>query len=228
MSEWWSYRPSSFLLFSERTYRRLFERYNAELWPGHLLALALGVGLLVLVLRGGTAALRVALAILAGAWLWTASAFLAERYVSINWAAGDFVVAFALEAVGLLVAAVVGASHTVAASRSGRAIGVGLLGIALAGWPALALLPRRSSAAVEVFGLAPDPTVLATFGVLALLRLHGGVRARWLQRVLLGVLWIVPLAWCAFSTTLLWAMRAPEAALLPLGAGLALVAARRD
>ena len=85
-----------------------------------------------------------------------------------------------------------------------------------------------SSAAVELFGLAPDPTVLATFGVLALLRLHGGVRARGLQRVLFGMLWIVPLAWCAFSTTLLWAMRAPEAALLPLGAGLALVAARRD
>ena len=45
MSEWWTYRPSDFLLFSPRTYYRLFELYNAEVWPGHVLALALGLAL---------------------------------------------------------------------------------------------------------------------------------------------------------------------------------------
>ena len=33
MSEWWSYSPSDFLLFSARTYYRLFEIHNAALWP---------------------------------------------------------------------------------------------------------------------------------------------------------------------------------------------------
>ena len=33
MSEWWTYRPSDFLLFAPRTYYRLFELYNAEIWP---------------------------------------------------------------------------------------------------------------------------------------------------------------------------------------------------
>ena len=30
MSEWWTYRPSDFLLFSARTYWRLFELHNAQ------------------------------------------------------------------------------------------------------------------------------------------------------------------------------------------------------
>ena len=32
MSEWWTYRLSNFLLFSPRTYYRLFELYNSD--PG--------------------------------------------------------------------------------------------------------------------------------------------------------------------------------------------------
>lgn len=227
MSEWWSYRPSSFLLFSERTYRRLFERYNVDVWPAHGLALALGVLLAVLVLRGGTRAWRGAFGILAVGWFWVAWGFLAERYVPINWAASPFVVAFVVEGVGLLIAGAIGAPRTVPAGRSGRAVAVALLGIALAAWPALVLLPGRPAGAAEVFGLAPDPTVLATLGVLALLRLGSTAPPRWPHRLLVGGLWIVPLAWCAFSATLLWAMRAPEAALLPLAALLALCAARR-
>src|SRR5690349_20103288 len=46
MSEWWSYRLSDFLLFSPRTYHRLFELHNIALWPMHVAALALGASLL--------------------------------------------------------------------------------------------------------------------------------------------------------------------------------------
>jgi hypothetical protein len=38
MSEWWSYTLSDFLLFSPRTYYRLFELHNAEWWPAHFVA----------------------------------------------------------------------------------------------------------------------------------------------------------------------------------------------
>ena len=43
MSEWWTYTLSDFLLFSPRTYYRLFELYNAEIWPAQIVALTLGV-----------------------------------------------------------------------------------------------------------------------------------------------------------------------------------------
>src|SRR5687768_15818374 len=49
MSEWWTYRPEDFLLFSPRVYWRMFEQYNAALWPLHVLALAAGLVIILLV-----------------------------------------------------------------------------------------------------------------------------------------------------------------------------------
>ncbi|HSJ78405.1 MAG TPA: DUF6064 family protein, partial [Erythrobacter sp.] len=75
MSEWWTYGLRDLLLFSPRTYYRLFERYNLELWPLPLVALALGVVLLALARQGGDRAGRGLAVILAACWLWVAWAF---------------------------------------------------------------------------------------------------------------------------------------------------------
>jgi len=40
MSEWWTYRPEDFLLFSPRVYWRLFELHNEALWPAQIAAIA--------------------------------------------------------------------------------------------------------------------------------------------------------------------------------------------
>src|SRR3982074_3146188 len=49
MSEWWTYRPEDFLLFSPRVYWRMFELHNAGLWAPQVLALAAGLILIPLV-----------------------------------------------------------------------------------------------------------------------------------------------------------------------------------
>ena len=49
MSEWWTYRPVNFLLFSPRVYWRMFELHNAALWPLQVLALAAGLIIILLV-----------------------------------------------------------------------------------------------------------------------------------------------------------------------------------
>ena len=51
MSEWWTYSPENFLMFSARTYYRLFERHNAALWPGHIVALLAGAAVFALLWR---------------------------------------------------------------------------------------------------------------------------------------------------------------------------------
>ena len=51
MSEWWTYRLDSFLMFSPRTYARLLEQANADLWPLQPLAVALGLAALALAWR---------------------------------------------------------------------------------------------------------------------------------------------------------------------------------
>ena len=49
MSEWWTYRAEDFLLFSPRVYWRMFELHNAALWPLHVLTLAAGLIILLLI-----------------------------------------------------------------------------------------------------------------------------------------------------------------------------------
>ena len=51
MSEWWTYRAEDFLLFSPRVYWRMFELHNAALWPLHLLTLAAGLIVILLIAR---------------------------------------------------------------------------------------------------------------------------------------------------------------------------------
>ena len=51
MSDWWTYRLSDFLLFSPDTYRRLFELYNAGIWPIQIAAALLGLLALAAALR---------------------------------------------------------------------------------------------------------------------------------------------------------------------------------
>ena len=45
MTEWWTYRPRDFVLFSEPVYWRLFELANAALWPLLYLPSAVGLAL---------------------------------------------------------------------------------------------------------------------------------------------------------------------------------------
>ena len=67
MTEWWTYRPSDFLLFSPRTYHRLFELYNEWLWPAQPLVTLFWLLLWVALWRGIAWAPRVALLVIAAA-----------------------------------------------------------------------------------------------------------------------------------------------------------------
>jgi hypothetical protein len=206
MSQWWSYRPSDFLLFSERTWHRLFELYNAEIWPAHFFALALGLALVLVALRGSAGpAARACCAMLAACWLWVAWAFHLERYAAINWAASWFAAAFAIE--GLLLLAAAGTRLELRDRRGGReALGLGLLlfAIFVQPWLGVALLGRPWREA-GLFGLAPDPTAVGTLGLLLLLRPLPSAR---LARVLAMLLWPVPLLWCLIAALTQWTLHA--------------------
>ena len=215
MAEWWSYRLSDFLLFSPRTYHRLFELYNAAVWPAQVVAVLLGLLMLVLLRRGGPVAGPAVAAILAICWVWVAIAFHLDRYATINWAAPWLAAAFLAQAALLVWAGVID-GRLPAPPRldaAGR-IGVGIFLFALLLQPAIGLLPGRSWRQAEIFGVAPDPTAIGTLGLL--LALAGPAR-----RVLL----VLPVLWCAATGATLWAMSAPEAWVAPAAALLALALA---
>jgi hypothetical protein len=218
MSEWWTYRISSFLLFSPRTYHRLFELYNRAIWPVQVVAAVLGMVILVRAWRGTGERERLIPAILAACWLWVAIAFLALRYATINFAAVHFAWGFGIEAALLVWVGVV--RRELAFERPAglpALVGVVMFIAGLAIVPLIGPMLGRSWQEAELFGVAPDPTVIATLGILLVAR----GRWRW-------ALMVVPVLWCAVTGAFLSAMEAPEAWVAPTAAvvAVALMAAQ--
>jgi Family of unknown function (DUF6064) len=214
MSEWWTYSLSDFLLFSPRTYYRLFELYNVAIWPLQIVGLALGVAIVGLLLRDVAWRGRAIAAALAACWLWVAWAYFQKRYETINWAAGYFAVGFAIEALLLVWSGIV--LDRLRFRPSLDLAGLAALCIflfALFVHPLIGPLIGRPWLQVELFGVAPDPTVVATLGVLV-----AGHRPHW-------DLLVIPLVWCAISGATLWTMQSPDALVMPVVAALALVLA---
>jgi hypothetical protein len=219
MSEWWTYHPSNFLMFSARTYWRLFELANAAAWPWQLLAL--GGGLAGWIVRwrdlmrplavakpGGWArssALYLAVCAAASGWI-----FLHQRFADINWPADGLALAFGAQALGLVTVA---ALVPLAPAAPGRcwATGMTLGAWALVGQPLLGWMLGRPWPQLEVIGIAPDPTATAMLGWLLLVRApsRGG-------RVILRVLWAVPVIGLTASAAILATMGAPQAWVLPI------------
>jgi hypothetical protein len=170
------------------------------------------VALLGLLLRDTAWGGRAIAAILAACWLWVAWAYLWQRYDTINWAASYFAVGFAIEALLLIWTGIV-------RDRLGFLSGAGPVGaaglciflFALVGYPLIGPLNGRPWRQAEIFGLAPDPTAIATLGVLV-----AAHRPRW-------SLLIIPLIWCAISAATLWTMQSPDAVVVTATAALALV-----
>jgi hypothetical protein len=199
MSEWWTYRAEDFLLFSPRTYWRMFELQNEAYWPLPVLMLALGGIVTFLTARGGPTPLRSASVILALVWCFVATTFLWNRYAGINWAMAYVAPTFVFEALLLLLIAV--RSGITLQSRGPAAwIGYLLLVFATVGVPLLPMLHGREQSTAEVFGIAPDPTVVATLGFLLLVRTR-----------LLWTLYPIPLLWCLFSGLTLHTMGEAQA-----------------
>ena len=171
MTEWWSYGLSDFLMFSPQAWWRLVARYNAAWWPAQLAGLAACAALLFLALRTGST--RMALGILAAAWAFTGWAFHWQRYAEIFLGAGWLAIAHGVEAL-LLVAAAMSRRRADAGAR-GRMAGAGLVALALL-FPLLAFAQGRGWQEAEVFGFMPDPTALATLGVLLALALTTAIR----------------------------------------------------
>jgi hypothetical protein len=199
MSEWWTYSLSDFLMFSSRSYYRLIESYNAAIWPAHLLALVAGVIVLGAIARPRQHLQRSAALVLAAAWGWVAWAYHLERYAEINTAVPYFAAAFAVQALLLCWLAYRPGN----AAPAPQPLAFGLSGLAILAYPLLALARDGGTwRQAEVFGIVPDPTVVATMGVLLAWRAP-------------AIFWLVPVLWCLVSGATLMELKIGHAWLLP-------------
>lgn len=165
MEELATYELQHFFPFSADVYVSLFERVNDTVWPWHFVIVVLLVAL------WRTERPRWWLV-----FFWHASLAVAWFYfygplAELLWASWVFGLSFVAGAVALGIHALL---HWVDRFSSERDptyyLGVVLFLIGLVGYPLLNLATGRSLAAVEVFGLAPNPTILATIGFVLTLR----------------------------------------------------------
>jgi hypothetical protein len=204
---WWSYSPEDFLLFAPRTYWRLIERHNDALWPAQVLALLAGGAILLCLFRPRPGSSQAVSGVLALAWGWVAWSFLWGSYAAINWAAAYVAPVFVLQAL-LLVG--LGRRLCWAFERSTRGlVGLGLFLYALVLHPFAGRILGRSIRTAEVFGIMPDPTAIATLGLVLMASGRGT-----------ALLFVVPVAWCVASWATLHTMGAPDAWVPLLAIGL--------
>jgi hypothetical protein len=199
MSDWLTYAPQDFLLFSPRVYYRLIELHNEALWPLQVAALALGLLVLFAALRGSPAASRVVFALLGALWMWIAWSYLWQRYASINWAVAYAAPLFAAQGLALIWCGGIRKKLRLAPLTGlvSAATAV-LLATAVIAYPLIAPLMGRPWTAAETFGIFPEPTALATVAVLAGVPSGG------------ALLMIIPLLWCVLASEILWLLGSPD------------------
>ncbi|MET0100291.1 MAG: DUF6064 family protein [Sedimenticola sp.] len=212
MEVWLSYSLTDLLLFSPDTYFRLYELNNMALWPLQPFLPVVAFAVLGLSRYGSGMSRRVGLLLLALSWAAVGWWFLYQHYAQINTAAPWYAAAFAIEA--LLIAGP-GFGGTLAAVRPAYPVlpGLMLFLYALVVHPLIGPLFGRPWSGIELFGAAPDPTAMATLGILLMM---GGKMARLLS--------LIPLAWCLVSGLTFLAMEITYGLSTPAVAVIAVIA----
>lgn len=197
-----TYSLRDFLPFSRDTWLRLYELYNADIWPLPIIFTLAGLLMLWHTTRLKTSQhAYFAVLVLIFAWLWAGWQFHWERYAMLNWAATYMAIAFFSQAALLTLLSLVTQQvrfywQPDFISRSSVAIVL----FALVVQPLLGLMFGRDWQQLASFAATPDPTVVASLGLLLLAR--GGFR--WL-------LLPIPLLWCVISNVTASAMSSLEA-----------------
>jgi hypothetical protein len=132
-----------------------------------------------------------------------------NRYATINWAVDYVAPLFALQAILLLVIGTIFNALTFYRRGIAGRIGFALAIFGIVAYPCLTALFRRSWSGMEIFGIAPDPTVIATLGFL--LMSSGRLRS---------FLFPIPQLWLSLSALTLRTLREVQF-WLPLVAALA-------
>lgn len=209
IADWASYALADFIPFTPDVYVRLLERVNTAWWPLQLPGVALGLAALILAWHGRV---RPALLLLVPAWVASGVDFHLQHYAELTWAAPWFGAAFLAHATLLLGLALSGRLPEPRSNHGPMARVGGLIALfGLVGYPALAAVAGSGWRGAEVFGLHPDPTAVATLGLVMVAL--GGIRA--------GFAALVPLLWLGIASLTLLALQFTQGWLLTGVVGLA-------
>lgn len=155
------------LPFTREQFLNVFAAYNTAIWPAQIFAYALGAVAVAALLRKGRASDRVVSAVLGLMWLGTGVFYHGVFFSSVNKAAFAFGALFVVEGVALLYTGVVRGRLRFAMSFGPRAaIGAGFILYASLIYPLIGIATGHSFPKLPMFGVAPCPVTIFTFGLL--------------------------------------------------------------
>ena len=199
------------LPFSREQFFELFAAYNSATWPAAVVAYPLALAALLAAWRAGPRAGRIVAAVLALMWGWVGIAYHGLHFAAINPAARLFAAAFVIQAALFAWHAWNGRGLAFGARSPLRAVSGGAMFVySLVLYPAIGLAAGERYPALPLFGVAPCPLLIFTFGLMVWATL-----ARWW-------LWIVPLLWSLVGGSAAVLLAVPQDWALPLSALLVL------
>lgn len=172
------------LPFSRSEFVEVFAQYNLAIWPMQVLAYALGAAMVASLWRRSRISGIFIAGGLAAMWLWTGIAYQWMHFAAINRAAIAFGAMFVLQGIALAVAAGRGKLRFQPPSSASAWLGMALVIYAAVLYPIFGWLAGDAYPAMPMFGVAPCPVVIFTFGMLLLATSHV---SRWLL--------VIPVAW---------------------------------
>lgn len=179
------------LPFTTDQFLEVFRTYNLAIWPAQVVAYLLGAACLAVVAWPVQYADRLIGGFLAASWIWMGAVYHLGFFAAINPAAYAFGGLFIIQGLLFIAFGVVSPGLTFKVRRDiYGVVGAALMLYALVLYPALGVVLGHGYPYAPLFGVAPCPTTIFTFGLLLWTR--GRVSA-WLL--------VIPALWTLIGTT---------------------------
>ena len=157
------------LPFMREVFLAVFVAYNQAVWPAQVLAYLLSLWMVILIIGPSKQRSRVVAAGLAAMWLWTGVAYHTMHFSTISTAAWVFAALFVIQGL-LFIEAGVARGRVAFGLCNGWTGWLGWLMVAYASivYPLLGQFCGHGYPAIPMFGVAPCPVTLFTFGLFLL------------------------------------------------------------
>lgn len=200
------------LPFTREQFFGIFAAYNVANWPAAVISYPLALVAVLVAWRGTTGAGRIVGLVLALMWGWVGLVYNGLYFSQINPIAQVFAGAFLAQAAMFALPAALGRGLAFGPRSALRTIaGALMLAYAMVVYPLIGLALGEGFPAMPLFGVAPCPLLIFTFGFLT-----WAVRAQWW-------LWIVPLLWSAIGGSATILLSVPQDWALPIFAAAAVL-----
>jgi hypothetical protein len=188
------------LPFTTDQFFGVFASYNTAIWPAQVVAYLLGTAALWAIYAARSWSGRTVAAILAALWVWNGFAYHYAFFAPINPAAYGFAALFVVQ--GLLFfgyGTMAGRLRFVSGTGWRGLLGLVLIAYATVGYTGLGYFLGHTWPSLPIFGVAPCPTTIFTFGALML---ASGPLPLWLVAI--------PIVWAGIGASAAVLLNVPE------------------